>query len=184
MAPVLVSAIDTPFGGLLLASRDGRFIAAHGPASDLDDALGWGAWRWGDVQPAERAHEAAHAQIEAYCAGSPHPFTLPLAPEGNELQRAAWDATRAIPYATSRTYGAIAEAIGLPGRARAVGRAMALCPLPFLIPLHRVVAAGERRCGDVEDWRRRMRLLEFERTFVAAANERPAARLLQRDGRF
>jgi methylated-DNA-[protein]-cysteine S-methyltransferase len=174
MTPVLVSAIDTPFGGLLLASRDGCFIAAHGPASGIDDALGWGAWRWGDVQPAGRAHRRAHEQIEAYCGGSPRPFTLPIAPEGSPLQQAAWRAACAVPFATSRTYGAIAEDIGLPGRARAVGRAMALCPLPFLIPLHRVVAAGERRCGDIEDWQRRMSLLAFERSCVAATASRPA----------
>jgi O-6-methylguanine DNA methyltransferase len=160
MPPVLVSAIETPFGWLLLASRAGCFIAAHGPAAGVDDALGWGAWRWGDVQPAGEAHAAAHAQI---------------APEGTALAQAAWEAACAIPYATACTYGAIAEQIGLPGRARAVGRAMALCPLPFLIPLHRVVAAGERRCGELESWERRMQLLAFERATLASA--RTAAHL-------
>lgn len=167
MSTVLVSAIETPFGCLLLASRAGRFIAANGPARGVDDALGWGAWRWGDVQPAGEAHAAAHQQIEAYCAGSTAAIFLPLAPEGKPLAQAAWEAARAVPYGTARTYGAIAEQIGLPGRARAVGRAMALCPLPFLVPLQRVVAAGERRCGELESWERRMALLTFERMTIA-----------------
>lgn len=171
MPLVLVSAVETPFGDLLLASRTGRYIAAHGPAAGVDDALGWGAWRWGDVQPAGDDHAAAHQQIADYFAGSTEPLVLPLAPEGTSLARAAWEATCAIPYATSRSYGAIAEQIGLPGRARAVGRAMALCPLPFLVPLHRVVAVGERRCGELESWERRMQLLAFERATLAAARE-------------
>jgi methylated-DNA-[protein]-cysteine S-methyltransferase len=173
---VLVSAVETPFGVFFLASRGGRFIASHGPAPGVSDALGWGAWHWGDVLPDEGAHADAHAQIEAYFAGTLRAFTLPLELEGSALCLAAWEAARAIPYGQARTYGEIAEEIGLPSRARAVGRAMAICPLPLLIPLHRVVAAGERRCGDLISWQRRMRLLTFERARAGTGSGRRTGR--------
>ena len=41
-----------------------------------------------------------------------------------------------------RTYGWIAEKLGQPAAARAVGRAMARNPVPLLYPCHRVVDAS------------------------------------------
>ncbi|TES90066.1 MAG: MGMT family protein, partial [Anaerolineales bacterium] len=46
-----------------------------------------------------------------------------------------------IPYGQTATYTAIAARIGRPGAARAVGRANATNPIPFVIPCHRVVGA-------------------------------------------
>jgi|GEM_PF-1442680 len=181
---VLVSAVETPFGVFFLASRDGRFIASHGPAPGVPDALGWGAWRWGNVLPDEGAHAEAHAQIAAYFAGALRTFVLPLELEGSPLCLAAWEAARAIPYGRARTYGEIAEEIGLPGRARAVGRAMAICPLPLLIPLHRVVAAGERRCGELIGWQRRMQLLAFERAQTGTGGSRRTGRAARGSARI
>jgi methylated-DNA-[protein]-cysteine S-methyltransferase len=40
------------------------------------------------------------------------------------------------------TYGAIARALGDPGAARAVGRALGRNPVPVVVPCHRVLAAG------------------------------------------
>ena len=46
-----------------------------------------------------------------------------------------------IPPGETMTYGEVASAIGRPGAARAVGRAMATNPFPVLIPCHRVVGS-------------------------------------------
>ena len=40
------------------------------------------------------------------------------------------------------SYGALAEAVGHPGAARAVGSAMARNPVPIIVPCHRVLASG------------------------------------------
>lgn len=48
---------------------------------------------------------------------------------------------KAIPYGETRTYQQIAEQMGSPGAARAVGQANATNPMPILIPCHRVVGA-------------------------------------------
>ena len=55
--------------------------------------------------------------------------------------------TRAIPLGETRTYGEIAAALGTPGAARAVGRALGANPIPIIIPCHRVVAADGRSGG-------------------------------------
>ena len=49
-----------------------------------------------------------------------------------------------IPEGRVATYGQVAEAAGLPGRARLVGRVLGELPDKSRIPWHRVVAAGGR----------------------------------------
>jgi len=50
----------------------------------------------------------------------------------------------AIPRGKVSTYGAVARAAGLPGRARLAGRALKLVPSEMNLPWHRVVGAGGR----------------------------------------
>jgi methylated-DNA-protein-cysteine methyltransferase-like protein len=50
----------------------------------------------------------------------------------------------AIPEGRVATYGEVASAAGLPGRARLVGRVLRELPEGSRIPWHRVVAAGGR----------------------------------------
>ena len=49
-----------------------------------------------------------------------------------------------IPHGTVSTYGAVARAAGLPGRARLTGRALKVAPKEMHLPWHRVVGAGGR----------------------------------------
>ncbi|MEE4299678.1 MAG: MGMT family protein [Pseudomonadales bacterium] len=53
-------------------------------------------------------------------------------------------AVAAIPAGRVATYGEVARAAGLPGRARFVGRVLRELPAGSRIPWHRVVAAGGR----------------------------------------
>jgi methylated-DNA-[protein]-cysteine S-methyltransferase len=49
-----------------------------------------------------------------------------------------------IPFGETRTYQWVAEHIGMPGSARAVGQALRRNPYPIIIPCHRVVrSSGE-----------------------------------------
>ena len=48
---------------------------------------------------------------------------------------------------TAVPYGALAEAVGCPGGARAVGMANHCNPLPILVPCHRVVGSGGKLTG-------------------------------------
>jgi methylated-DNA-protein-cysteine methyltransferase related protein len=73
-------------------------------------------------------------------------------------------AVQAIPAGRVATYGQVAEAAGLPGRARLVGRAMGGLPDDSAVPWHRVVGAGGRISprGDGESEREQRLLLEEE----------------------
>jgi methylated-DNA-[protein]-cysteine S-methyltransferase len=54
---------------------------------------------------------------------------------------------RGIGPGATLTYGAIAERLGEPGSARAVGQALGSNPFAIIVPCHRVLAAGGRIGG-------------------------------------
>lgn len=80
------------------------------------------------------------AGIDAVLAGRKAGSTLRYDLAGlGDFARAVLTETATIPPGQVRPYGAIAESIGHPRAARAVGTALANNPIPLLIPCHRVV---------------------------------------------
>jgi len=65
----------------------------------------------------------------------------------SDFTRRIHEVVRAIPPGQTRTYGEVAELVGEPGGAQAVGRAMGSNPVPIIVPCHRVVGAGGRPVG-------------------------------------
>ena len=63
-------------------------------------------------------------------------------PEDNPAFQDIWAVVGAIPRGAVSTYGAVARAAGLPGRARLAGRALRESPKEMKLPWHRVVGAG------------------------------------------
>jgi methylated-DNA-protein-cysteine methyltransferase-like protein len=62
----------------------------------------------------------------------------------NPALEAIWHVVCAIPRGRAATYGAVARAAGLPGRARQAGFALKNVPEDMHVPWHRVVGAGGR----------------------------------------
>lgn len=65
-------------------------------------------------------------------------------PEDNPAIHAIWHVVGAIPRGEVWTYGAVARAAGLPGRARQAGLALRIAPKGMNLPWHRVLGAGGR----------------------------------------
>jgi methylated-DNA-protein-cysteine methyltransferase related protein len=68
----------------------------------------------------------------------------PLSPEENDSLQAIWNVVARIPRGQVSTYGDVARAAGLPGRARLAGKALRLMPQDMHLPWHRVMGAGGR----------------------------------------
>lgn len=62
----------------------------------------------------------------------------------NAALQAIWDVVAMIPRGRVRSYGDVARAAGLPGRARQAGYALRVMPQDLHLPWHRVVGAGGR----------------------------------------
>jgi len=87
-------------------------------------------------------------ELREYLKGKLRQFTVPI--DWSVLrpfQCQALQATYAIPYGQTRTYGSIAAMIGRSQAARAVGRAEATNPMPLVIPCHRVIGADGKLHG-------------------------------------
>jgi methylated-DNA-[protein]-cysteine S-methyltransferase len=111
---------------------------------------------------------AAREQILAYLRGKRRTFDLPLdLGDATEFQRRVWAACEAIPYGATTTYGELAESIGAPRGARAVGQALGSNPVPILIPCHRIIASDGSFGGYGGGLAVKRALLALERTSAA-----------------
>lgn len=188
-----LATYDSPIGSLTLAARGGALIGLWGAGQrffgspyGIDEAVARSAlnltspdsrevvralaeWDEADVL----ALSAAAAWLDGYFAGeSPSPACVPLAPEGTDFQRHAWEAMDAIPYGTTRTYGHLAATLrdaGVPASAQAVGGAVGRNPLLLIRPCHRVAAAtspgGYAAGSDAKAW-----LLAHEEATASSMN--------------
>ncbi len=101
-------------------------------------------------------------ELDQYFAGHRHQFSVPLLPAGTPFQEAVWAELAAIPYGETRSYQAIARAIGRPTARRAVGRANGDNRLAILLPCHRVVGQDGTLTGYGGGLWRKRRLLALE----------------------
>jgi len=106
----------------------------------------------GDDQPdgdASKPDRTVARELDEWFAGKRHAFDLELDLEGVEgFRRVALETlAREVQWGETVTYGELADLAGRPRAARAAGSAMRDNPLPFVIPCHRVVAAGGRIGG-------------------------------------
>jgi methylated-DNA-[protein]-cysteine S-methyltransferase len=126
----------------------------------------------GESDPRGRGAEpfkAAARQLDAYFAGELTTFDLPLAPHGSQFQQRVWAALRDIPYGQTESYGELAERIGSPGGARAVGLANGKNPIGIVIPCHRVVGSDGSLTGYGGGVDRKRALLDLELAVSGAA---------------
>jgi methylated-DNA-[protein]-cysteine S-methyltransferase len=88
----------------------------------------------------ERPPTEMMRELEEYVAGRRHSFDLPLDWSSiKPFQRAVLRAASTIPFGETRSYGWIAQKIGNPKAARAVGQALGSNPIPIILPCHRVI---------------------------------------------
>ena len=102
-------------------------------------------------------------QLQRYYAGEPVTFTESLdINQATEFQLRVWEATRQIPYGETRSYQQIAQNIGQPQAARAVGQALKENPLPVIIPCHRVIGQDGDSGGFSGGLETKLALLKLE----------------------
>jgi AraC family transcriptional regulator of adaptative response/methylated-DNA-[protein]-cysteine methyltransferase len=94
-----------------------------------------------------RQFDELKRQVEEYFSGERKEFTVPLALPGTPFQLKVWEALRAIPYGSTRSYTQVAEAVGRPNAVRAVARANGENRLAIIIPCHRVIGADGSLTG-------------------------------------
>jgi len=156
---------ETNIGWAAIAGSDGRIARMNLPMPTREAAVravheGMSA----EFVECEHDFSGEAERIAAYFAGEQVRFRCELdLGKAGDFDRSVWAACAEIPYGEVDSYGGIAERIGKPGAARAVGQALGRNPIPVIIPCHRVLRAdghlGGFGCG--LDWK--VRLLGIEK---------------------
>jgi len=113
------------------------------------------------IEDQERVGEYA-GQLREYLDGKRKSFTLPLDMRGTAFQKTVWQALTRIPYGQTRSYSAIAEAVGKPSAVRATGVAIGANPIPIVVPCHRVIGKNRTLTGFDGGLRTKEELLRLE----------------------
>lgn len=92
-------------------------------------------------------NERLKQELLEYLYGMRKNFTIPLDLNGTPFQKRVWNELLKIPYGKVKSYGQIAEELGKPKAARAVGMANNRNPVPILVPCHRVVGSDGSLVG-------------------------------------
>lgn len=139
---------ETDAGWMAAMASEQGLVRITLPQPSAEEALkDLGGHLSGGTRSDSRFDELA-ARLRDYFRGGQPSFTDRLDLSGGTLfQRAAWQAARRIPYGETRSYGELAEEIGRPGAARAVGQAMSRNPIAIIVPCHRVIGSGGKLGG-------------------------------------
>ncbi|GLY76134.1 methylated-DNA--[protein]-cysteine S-methyltransferase [Actinoallomurus iriomotensis] len=152
------TVVDSPIGPLTLVGADGALTGVYMDRQRYRPE----PETFGDRDDVPFT-EAAR-QLEEYFAGTRTRFDLPLAPAGTPFQRQVWEALQVIPYGQTVSYGQLADRLGRPAAARAVGFANGHNPISIIVPCHRVVGSNGDLTGYGGGLERKRRLLDFERS--------------------
>ena len=104
--------------------------------------------------------------LDSYFAGEEPDFTPPLHWTATPFRSAVWEILLTIPYGCTMTYGQIAaqlaDRMGKPQSAQAVGGAVGHNPISLIVPCHRVVGADGSLTGYAGGIDRKVKLLALE----------------------
>ena len=150
---------SAPFNGVLAArTADGVcFLSLGGDAEAMErrlaerfPALAESAERRDDDPVLMRAVDAVRRYVQLGGEDAARAFdSIPLdLSMGTDFQTRVWNALRGIPFGQTRTYGHIAETIGMTKAAsRAVGAACGANPIALAVPCHRAIGASGELVG-------------------------------------
>jgi len=106
-------------------------------------------------------------QLTRFYSGKKVPFGIPLDWFGlTAWQRRVLEEVAGIPWGETRSYAWLADRLGNPAAARAVGSAVARNPFPPVVPCHRVIKADGSLGGYGGGQRLKRTLLEREGCLV------------------
>lgn len=117
-----------------------------------------------DVPDERHAHlTTAAEQLAEYFDGGRRAFDVPVDLSlTHGFTRATLEFLMTTDFGTTMSYGQVAQAIGSPRAARAVGSACSNNPVPILVPCHRVLTADGRTGGYLGGAARKQFLLDLE----------------------
>lgn len=100
-----------------------------------------------DWQENNQSFSECRQQLDEYFGGDRKQFDLPLNMSGTPFQLRVWKELTRIEFGQTISYAELANRIGQPGAARAVGSANGRNPISVIVPCHRVIGSGGKLAG-------------------------------------
>ena len=151
MTPRGFALFDTTIGACAAAWSDRGLVGVQLPESSAADTRARVIKRFPTAAEQMPPATVQHAieRIVVLLQGAPVDLSgLPIDMDAvPAFDRRVYDVARTIPPGSTVSYGTIAAALGAPGAARSVGRALGRNPLAIVVPCHRVVAADGKPGG-------------------------------------
>jgi methylated-DNA-[protein]-cysteine S-methyltransferase len=135
----LICSVKSPIGTIL----------AHGTSDSISklEIVADGSRASEDfVAPTKLARQLSK-ELSQYFSGKRSGFKVNLAPAGTEFQRQVWAELAKLSFGEHASYQQIAQAVGRPKAARAVGAAVGANPVPLLIGCHRILGSKRQMTG-------------------------------------
>ena len=160
---VAIDTVDTPVGTLVLAATEAGVVSCSYDDRDtvavrLSTAVSPRILR------APARLDPVRRELDEYFAGRLTAFTAPVDLRlATDFGQRVLGALSGIRYGSTTTYGALANRLGNPAAARAVGHALGANPVCVIVPCHRVVGADGRLTGYAGGIDAKRLLLDLER---------------------
>lgn len=149
---------DSPVGQLLLAATDTGLAGVY--FENHKHFKGSTGWQRGD---SHAVLVMARQQLQEYFSGRRQAFQVPLdMSAGTPFQQSVWQALLRIPFGATASYGELAQQLGKPSAARAVGAANGRNPVSIIVPCHRVIAGSGALTGYAGGLHNKQALLALE----------------------
>nr|WP_320050783.1 methylated-DNA--[protein]-cysteine S-methyltransferase [uncultured Desulfuromonas sp.] len=123
---------------LLVAWQNDLIIRAHFLCHHTRDEV-VNLWQQHEPQAIWSAETTSPFAVQDLLYGERKVTKIPLVLSGTPFQQRVWRTLAHVPMGQVISYGQLAQASGSPRGARAVGHAMAVNPVPGIIPCHRVI---------------------------------------------
>jgi len=101
-------------------------------------------------------------QLKEYFAKKRTCFDVTLDLQGTDFQKKVWSELQKIPHGSMATYGYVAQCVGNPKAARAIGSANHNNPVAIIVPCHRVIGAKGHLVGYAGGLEMKAHLLQLE----------------------
>jgi methylated-DNA-[protein]-cysteine S-methyltransferase len=163
---VAYAVVDSPIGALVAAATPQGLVrlAYEDFNGGLDAVLDNLAGRLSPrilENPARL--DGVRRELDEYFAGKRTTFDLPIDwALYSDFGRRVLEATAAIPFGQTATYGDVAREAGNAKASRAAGRALGANAIPIVVPCHRVIGTSGKLTGYTGGMHRKEALLRLE----------------------
>lgn len=157
--------IETPVGKLFLTASDAALteLLFENHRAEVDGVAQTTETLFENGTP-HSVLDQAEQELSEYFAGERKSFTVPVAPQGTDFQRAVWTELQKIPFGETISYIELARRMGDEKKTRAVGLANGKNPISIIIPCHRVIGANGHLVGYGGGIENKRWLIDFEAT--------------------